>query len=196
MTPPPATLTEPTSHTQYVAHAQTENVSRFHSVRYDTDNIGRVELDPIEDPKQRPHGRTPSGIAFRALFELKNLEANWDSYGAPPPNARSLFEAQRILTRLVDEEAMSPSRVVPSAEGGVGIVFVQDDRYADFECFNDGAIAAVISDRSRGTPKVWNVDDRSLSDSIQRIREFLDAGQRSAATDVETGAPGRSRIHG
>jgi hypothetical protein len=83
--------------------------------------------------------------------------------------------AKRILS-LLKTMPVSPTRVVASSEGGVAICFVNEDCYADFECFNDGEILAV---KYRGTdePTVWEVTpaDEPIKAAIEQIRAHFTA---------------------
>lgn len=55
--------------------------------------------------------RRPSVIALR---EMRNLEANWDSYGAPPINPRAIDQAILMLDSLSGNW-----QAVPCSDGGV-----------------------------------------------------------------------------
>lgn len=109
----------------------------------------------------------------RKLQELENLPANWDSYGANPPNSIALFWGRESLTVLF-EMNFPPTQITPSVEEGVGICFIRGKKYADIECFNTGEILAVTSD-SQGNPNVWEVNPsrEELKNSLQRIRVYL-----------------------
>src|ERR1700692_2916952 len=56
--------------------------------------------------------------------EVTNLRQNWDSYNAEPPNRQAQNLAERVLTSL-ETNSIAPSRLVPSAEGGVAFCFVE-----------------------------------------------------------------------
>lgn len=109
----------------------------------------------------------------RKLQELENLPANWDSYGANPPNSIALFWGRESLTVLF-EMNFPPTQITPSVEEGVGICFIRGKKYADIECFNTGEILAVTSD-GQGNPNVWEVNPsrEELKNSLQRIRVYL-----------------------
>lgn len=117
----------------------------------------------------------PFELARKQLGELTTLGPDWDSYGAEPPNETAVDAAERIL-ELLRTMSIPPTRVVASSEGGVAICFAEEDRYADFECFNDGDIAAV---RFRGTerPIVWEVppEDDHIKAAIEQIRAHFTA---------------------
>lgn len=108
--------------------------------------------------------------AWTRLQELANLGPNWDSYGAKAPNDEARNTAERVLT-LLSALSVSPTRVVASSEGGVGICFVHEDRYADIECFNTGEIVAARY-RGMGEPHVWQIapEDDAIKAAIEQIR--------------------------
>ena len=92
---------------------------------------------------------------------------------ADPPSELALAWANVVINQLCDDNLL-PTRIVASAEGGVGICFVDGNRYADIECLNTGAILGVISNRS-DRPIVWSVqqDARGIARASERIREFM-----------------------
>jgi len=110
---------------------------------------------------------------YMKLLDLSMLRSNWDSYGAPSPNLDAFNNALRILKSMepADLEVLS---VVPSAEGGIGLCFRKQDRYADIEALNDGTILGV---RYVGmeAPVLINVDgsDYSISAGMAEIRNHI-----------------------
>jgi hypothetical protein len=124
-----------------------------------------------------------------ALENLRSLPSNWDSYGAEPPDERSLSSAGFLLSRFAATECM-PSRLIPSAEGGVALVFEEPGKYADIECFNDGDIvAAICPDRTE--PFIWEVLDGYEEEAISRIDSFF---HLLRLLSLETIRAGRSRF--
>lgn len=111
--------------------------------------------------------------AQRQLSGVAVLRPNWDSYGAEVPNDRAKEVAERVLD-LLRHSWFPPTRVVASSEGGIGICFVQGDKYADLECFNTGEIVAV-SYRGMEEPHVWEVpiQTENITEAIDRIRAEL-----------------------
>ncbi|MCL1470644.1 hypothetical protein [Argonema antarcticum] len=111
--------------------------------------------------------------SIRKLQKLENLPANWDSYGANPPNSIALFWGRESLTVLF-EMNFPPTQITPSVEEGIGICFIRGKKYADIECFNTGEILAVTSD-GQGNPNVWEVNPsgEELKNSLERIRVYL-----------------------
>jgi len=110
--------------------------------------------------------------ATNTLDALRKLAPNWDSYGAEPPGQDALHRAHEVLEAL-DAMRFRPDRVAASAEGGVAIAFVREQRYADVECYNSGEILAVTSD-GRGRPEVWEVAPNEIGRTLDRIRDHID----------------------
>jgi hypothetical protein len=111
--------------------------------------------------------------AYSKLCDLLMLKTNWDSYGAPSPSRRAFDNALLVLKsmRSSDLEALS---IVPSAEGGIGLCFRREERYADIEALNDGSILGV---RYLGmeTPVLIDVDGtaNSISVALEEIRNHI-----------------------
>jgi hypothetical protein len=108
--------------------------------------------------------------AHRQLQELADLSPNWDSYGAEVPNESAKSTAEKVVA-LLRSMSVPPTRIVASSEGGIGICFVHEDRYADLECFNTGEIVAV-SYRGTREPHAWEVapEDEAIKAAIEQIR--------------------------
>ncbi len=113
---------------------------------------------------------------FAKLQALEVDQALWVE-GAEPPNDFALAWARLFLQQLQSDD-FSPAGVLASAEGGVGIYFVDGSKYADLECLNSGAILGVISNR-RDRPFAWEVeqDAGGLACASQRVREFFDTAK-------------------
>jgi|SRR5579864_249961 len=107
------------------------------------------------------------------LHALSELHSNWDSYGAPAPNEQALENAARILEHL-NAFDLTWTRIVPSAEGGIGFCFTKDDRYADIESSNEGDIIGV---RYAGMqpPVLIETDgtDTGIEAALKEIRNHL-----------------------
>src|SRR5579872_6148007 len=92
----------------------------------------------------------------------------------PPPSESALERAWELICRL-NAERILPSAIVPSPEGGVGICFSRNGKYADLECFNTGTLLGAVSDR-QGDRDVFTVkipDEIEVSCAITRIGKFL-----------------------
>ncbi len=113
--------------------------------------------------------------ARQQLSSTASLERDWDTYGAEPPSDQARQGAASILDAL-EAAALPPSRISPSAEGGVAVSFVEGDKRALIEIYNTGeAAAATYSDE--GSPVVWELDGTpsSVKGAIERIRVHLAA---------------------
>jgi hypothetical protein len=111
--------------------------------------------------------------ARRRLRATASLTRGWNTYDAESPNDLSRQLADRVLDQL-EENLLPPARVTASAEGGVAISFVKDNRRAVIEIYNTGELAAAVY-TNEGQPVVWelNADDASLQGTVNQIRVHL-----------------------
>lgn len=109
------------------------------------------------------------------LTSMRTMVAGWDSYDAEPPIDIAIDNALRVLRVIwTCDDPPQVEMVVPSVEGGVGIVFSRrGERYSDIECFNSGEILAVTSTRG-ALPEVWSVSFGDIKRSLAKISSFLD----------------------
>jgi len=109
---------------------------------------------------------------YRALEEISECRLVW-SRESEPPSEQAIDDARALLARLQAVD-FPPERIIPSAEGGIGMFFRSGDKYADFECANAGSITAVVSD-GRGTVRAFLVDASFESENraIAELRGFL-----------------------
>jgi hypothetical protein len=113
--------------------------------------------------------------ARERLERTSRLQQGWDTYGAEPPNDHARALTQRVLD-LLESSFVPPSRLMPSVEGGIGLLFGDGEARAGLEIYNSGEIAAATW-RSEGDPTVWEMDpsDSSLKKAIEQIRVHLAA---------------------
>ena len=78
-----------------------------------------------------------------------------------PPNKTSTDTAWKLVHDLSGRISMPISAVLPCAEGGVGICFAQGEKFADFQCFNDGSVYQSTWD-VHGHVDVFYVVDSSI----------------------------------
>ncbi len=107
------------------------------------------------------------------LSDLRQLRPGWNTYDAEPPSTVALTTALWVL-RSLHLVGFLPDKILPLADGGVALVFNRGSLYANVECFNDGEVAAGISNRS-DYHDAWGVDLGAVEDSIHRINAFLNA---------------------
>jgi len=113
--------------------------------------------------------------ALNELQKTAGLQNGWDSYGAEAPTPASASIAKHILS-ILQQSNMPPSKVAASAEGGVGICFVEGEKYADIEIFNDGEMLATTY-RGDSEARIWELEsgDASITEAIKQIRAHLSA---------------------
>lgn len=122
------------------------------------------------------HGSADARGLWFSVFEkkiraLSQLSKDWDSYGAEAPNGKATYWAWQVILELRDL-GLAPSSILPSVEGGIGITFRRDGKYADIECFNTGEILAIQSDGS-GQPSTWEVGPGTIKEALTKIRAYL-----------------------
>ena len=72
------------------------------------------------------------------LVLLMNLQQNWDSYGAPPVNEKSILRAFDILSGIVNPSFSLPyPSVVPTAKGGVQLEWHRNGVDLEIEIYPD-----------------------------------------------------------
>jgi len=113
--------------------------------------------------------------AQRDVANLSALHPGWDSYDAEPPNELARRITRDIL-RILEQEAMPPSRLLPSREGGITISFAEGSRRAEIETYNSGEIAAAVYTPTN-VVRVWelNAASASVREAIASIRVYLTA---------------------
>jgi hypothetical protein len=89
------------------------------------------------------------------------------------PNERAIANASRVL-ELSDVQALMRARILPSAEGGIGIHFTNGDRYADLECLNDGDILGVRYIGNQAPTLVQaDATESSILSALQEIKAHV-----------------------
>jgi len=156
-----------------------------YSYFYEANAVGKAASE-LREEKQRELNEVTQGsvlrqrwllvnLAQQQVTALSNLRTNWDSYGAPAPNEAAIGNATRILLQM-DSPALQRVKIVPSAEGGIGLCFKTQDRYADLETSNDGSILGV---RYAGmeAPILINVDgsQHSIKAALDEIGNHIGA---------------------
>lgn len=93
---------------------------------------------------------------YSELERLKNLKQDWDSYGANPPSADVIEKIKNALC-LLESNNVLPTRLDPSADGGIGIVFRNGEKYGHIEFTNDGTILACFYDGQCSINEIVNI---------------------------------------
>jgi hypothetical protein len=126
---------------------------------------------------EAPKRTCQNNLAFKAFMDqvekLAGLSPGWDTYDAEPPNQSAISLAKKTLG-LLEEMQFVPYQVGPSVEGGVGIVFFNDGKYADIEFLNSGTVLAVVSDR-KSEPEAWEVpaQDALIRSALKKMHAYL-----------------------
>jgi hypothetical protein len=103
-----------------------------------------------------------------ALAELINTEPNWNSYNSATPTLSAIEDAQSILA-VLGIPLMMPDRVLPSADGGVSLIFASEtSSRAVIECSNDREQLVVLYDLKGNVETLEWPSDR-LTDQVKLI---------------------------
>jgi hypothetical protein len=107
------------------------------------------------------------------LDVLLALDTDWDPDGAAPPNRRAGAIVSNILDEL-EKEALPPTAILPSMEGGIGLTFIEGAKRAYIEVFNTEEITAIL-DSEENEPSALDIDTsaRSIRAATGRIRVHL-----------------------
>jgi len=105
---------------------------------------------------------------FSRLDRLSGLRDGWNSYAAPRPAQDAISNAREFLNVLLAARLM-PTRVRPSAIGGVGITFRRGIRKVYVEFLNNGHAHVLFSD-GVGDPDVREIGE-SYQDYLTLISE-------------------------
>jgi hypothetical protein len=115
----------------------------------------------------------------RISSEIMNLnltQPNWNGRGADAPSQLAIANALLIVEQLTTAGLLTINKVVPSAEGGVAIVIISTpEKYADFECLNDGSITASYNNR-KNIFEAWLIENplaAGLKNPAGLIKEFI-----------------------
>jgi hypothetical protein len=103
-----------------------------------------------------------------ALAELALTEANWNSYNAATPTAEAIEDAQSVLA-VLGIRLLMPSRVLPSADGGVSLIFASEtSSRAVIECSNDRECLLVLYDLN-GNVDTFEWPAGRLADQVKLV---------------------------
>jgi hypothetical protein len=119
--------------------------------------------------------RAASDSDWRAkLASLRSLRPGWNKRGAAAPSERAITNAEAMAEAMA-RRGRAPTRVAPSAVGGVGITRRQGSRMAYAELYNDGSACALFADDdSEGTTFPFSTDPEGLHRILDRMEAYLD----------------------
>jgi hypothetical protein len=104
------------------------------------------------------------------IQSLQELRFNWNSYNAEPPNATAFARTHQVLA-TARKQRIEVTRIVPSAEGGIGVCFVAGNRYAHIEASNDGELTFVMFSGNDPAQMGEIQDEQALVEALNRIRQ-------------------------
>jgi hypothetical protein len=110
---------------------------------------------------------------FQKLDSFRHLKVGWNGYAADPPNEAAVSMAKSFLG-LAKRQGELPSRIAPSAAGGVGITQRTGARKVYVEFYNDGTVHALYSD-GKSEPEVQPIDptERGFRRLVAKTRAYL-----------------------
>lgn len=104
------------------------------------------------------------------LNSLYFVGEDWNGYGSPAPSKPSIEISRGVLNSLLAENLV-PDRALPSADGGVALIFRTDnDNRAVIETLNDDSTYVLLYDR-RGNSRTLTWGE-SGSVNIQIVRQL------------------------
>ena len=149
----------------------------FYAIGEASQNLKRYFDDYWKEVAISEFGRKRTVLeeARTKIKELGKLREGWDSYGAPIPNQASIQNALRVIG-LLEAEGVPPTEILPSAEGGIGICFLRNNRYADIECSNEGDFLGVYY-VGQEMPRLLEIDgsNESIAAALLYIRNHIRA---------------------
>jgi len=106
---------------------------------------------------------------------LENLRADWNAGESETPNPVTKLQARLIVEELLSKQ-LSPTAIMPSVEGGIGITIVRGERRGSIEILNSGEMVAATYESS-GDPDVWEFESekQSIIDTVEKISVYMSA---------------------
>jgi hypothetical protein len=121
-----------------------------------------------------PTSTEPWDQWFKKLYACFDLDEGWNGDCSPPPQDVAIYNAS-VLLKVLRDAQYEPTRIAASAMGGVAITRKVGNRKVLVECYNDGRVYFLFSDRASGSMDVkpLSLDRGSLTTFIASMREFL-----------------------
>jgi len=114
-------------------------------------------------------------IIFGDLIDCSDLDEGWNGYSAPAPSDTAISNA-RVFLAVMQEFGHLPTRVAPSAVGGIGITSRRRSRKVYVEFFNNGLISGLFANDATQSMFTQKIDKtpEDFDDVISGIEEYLD----------------------
>jgi hypothetical protein len=81
---------------------------------------------------------------IKKLYSLLDLEKNWDSYGAVPPNIKFIEKARDFIIKY----SKIPEYVFSGVNGEILIVYLSNDLRYECEIYFDESTQLLVSDEN------------------------------------------------
>jgi hypothetical protein len=122
---------------------------------------------------------SPASWAHAKLREMTARDANWRALKSAPPNSVAENLALKVLMVAHSFRPLEPSYVTASAEGGVGIVYRSNEKYAAFECLNTGDLRLLWFDLS-GAPHSKKLRPQRIRQAMKQVEAIHTPDARSS----------------
>lgn len=116
------------------------------------------------------------------LTQLCSVPDDWNGYGSPAPTGEAIKIARAILNTLWTERLI-PRRVLPSAEGGVALVFSSaSENRAVIETLNTNETSILVYDRSGNSKTLdWPESPPLQHELLLRLKDHLKGARLAVA---------------
>ena len=131
------------------------------------------------------HVRAPNEMTdtyaelVRRIEELSRLEANWDSYGAPPLSRKAVATAQGLLRKVMANlgstvgEGARPFAIAPMRDGGIQVEWRTARRKIELEIGPEGRFGCLLIEKQGGERRFKEEDDVPQKRVLALVREVL-----------------------
>ena len=106
--------------------------------------------------------------------EMGILPDNWNGRKSPAPTPGAITSAALLVHMMIDRN-LEPTRLAPSAVGGVGVTRRLGERLVYVECYNHGKVYAIFSDdQSEGETHRVRPDRIGVEQFLGLMEAYLD----------------------
>ena len=99
-------------------------------------------------------------VLLEKVAGFETLKDGWNG-------RRSTATIPQALVRMIVGRDLDPTRLAPSAVGGVGVTRCAGERVASVECYNDGSVHAIFSaDKSERKPTAFVLTGMAFDNSL------------------------------
>jgi hypothetical protein len=132
--------------------------------------------DPTPHPFAAPIDLPSSDPWVMKVWSFRLLEAGWNGGRAPAPSPSAIANAIRFLVAMATANCQ-PTRVAPSAVGGVAITRRFGDRKAVVEFFNDDTASGLLADDASQNMQIHKIaiTPQGFDEILDLMREYVDA---------------------